>query len=72
MRVHIHAPGGYYIGQVRLYGHRRWRTVTGRCKTGESAMAKAASQMRGHHRSRVLFITHCGYYEPIQIMECKR
>ena len=26
--VHIHAPKGHYIGQVRLYGHRKWETVT--------------------------------------------
>lgn len=71
-RVHVYAPGGYYIGQVRKHGHRRWSTVTGKCRSGELAMSKAGAAMRGMKRARVLFITHCGYHEPLIVMECAR
>lgn len=71
-RVHIYAPRGHHIGQVRAFGHRRWETVTGKCKTAESAMAGAAQKMRGMHRARVLFIDSSGWHEPTRIMECKR
>ena len=40
-RVHIHAPSGKYYGQVRLYGHSKWQTVTLGCKTEQQAMAAA-------------------------------
>ena len=70
--IHINAPRGHYIGQVRRRGGRRWITVTGRCRTGESAMAKAAPKMRGMHRARVLFIDNSGWYEPTFVMECAR
>lgn len=71
-RVHIHWSRGHYIGQVRWYGARRFLTVTGRCKTAESAMSKAALKMKNYHRARVLFIDSSGYYGPEVIMECKR
>lgn len=71
--IHIYAPGGYYIGQIRYRGARRWETKTGRCKTAKRAMAKAVMSMGPHHhRARVLFITNCGYYEPVLMMECVR
>lgn len=69
--VHIHAPKGHYIGQVRLYGHRKWKTVTVPCTRAEQAMATAVHFMSAdHHRARVLFITD--WYEPTIVMECKR
>lgn len=70
--VHIHAPRGHYIGQVRRMGHRRWETVTGRCRSGESALSRAALRMKDRHRARVLFICDSGWYEPTWIMEATR
>lgn len=71
--VHIHAPKGYYLGQVRLYGHRKWETVTGERDTAENAMAQAVMSMTEHHkRARVLFITYDGWYEPNIVMEAHR
>ena len=71
--VHIHAPRGYYIGQIRLYGHQRWQTVTGKCRSDTSAMAKAVEKMTpDHKRARVLFITYDGWYEPSITMEAQR
>jgi len=70
--VHINIPRGHYIGQVRARGRRRWSTVTGACKTGEGAMASAAKQMRGMHKSRVLFVDSSGWHEPTIVMECSR
>lgn len=71
-KAHIHWSRGYYIGQVRAFGFQRYRTVTGKCATAESAMSRAALKMEGYHRARVLFIDNSGYYEPNVIMECKR
>lgn len=72
-RVHIHAPRGHYIGQVRLYGHRKWQTVTGRCTRAELAMADAMQFMSERHkRARVLMLDHEGWYPPRVVMECKR
>jgi 3-dehydroquinate dehydratase len=71
--VHIHAPAGKYLGQVRLYGHQKWDTVTMKCRTAEQAMAAAVMFMTAnHHRARVLFVTDDGWYEPSIAMECKR
>jgi hypothetical protein len=69
--VHIHAPKGHYIGQVRLYGHRKWQTVTDKCAGAEPAMAGAVMHMSNKHkRARVLFLAD--WYEPTVVMECKR
>lgn len=71
--VHIHAPRGYYIGQVRLIGHQKWESVTGKLKSAEKALATAVLKMSPNHkRARVLFITYDGWYEPNIVMECKR
>jgi len=70
--VHINRPRGHYIGQVRAYGHRYYKTVTGKCKSPEGAMARATKQMKGYHRARVLFIDSSGWYEPNIVMEAKR
>lgn len=72
-QVHIHAPPGYFLGQVRRRGAQRWQTVTGKCRSDTSAMAKAVSAMeRYHKRARVIWVTTCGYYEPNVVMECSR
>ena len=69
--VHIHAPKGHYIGQVRLYGHRKWETVTEKLSDAEVAMSLAVLAMKqSHKRARVLFIAD--WYEPNVVMECKR
>lgn len=71
--IHIHAPRGDYIGQVRKYGHRRWETVTGKCKSAPAAMRLAMFAMSGDmKRARVLFCTRDGWYEPNIVMELSR
>lgn len=71
MSVHIHAPSGQYIGQVRRRGHRLWETVGKPATTSEAAMIKAIKGMTADHlRARVLFCAE--WYEPIQVMELKR
>lgn len=72
MGSHILIPRGHYIGQVRRCGGKRWTTVTGKCRTGESALSKAALKMRDMHRARVLFIDSSGWYEPNIILEANR
>lgn len=72
MNTHVNIPRGYYIGQVRPAGARLWQTVTGKCKSGESAMSRAALKMRDKRRARVLFIDTGGWYEPTLVMECSR
>lgn len=70
-RVHIHAPKGYYIGQIRLYGCRQWKTVTGRCQSDTAAMASAVRTMTTNYkRARVLYCAD--WYEPVLMMECAR
>ena len=69
--VHILAPKGHYIGQVRLYGHRLWQTVTDRWSNAEIAMSEAVLKMTERHkRARVLFVAD--WYDPVVVMECKR
>jgi hypothetical protein len=71
--VHIYAPSGDYIGQVRKYGARRWRTVTGKCRTDKGAMERAvASMQKNDKRARVLWIVRDGWYDPNVVMECAR
>ena len=54
--LHILWAHGHYIGQVRAIGCRNWKTVTGRCRTAESALSLAAARMKGMKRARVIFI----------------
>lgn len=70
--IHINRPRGYYIGQVRRAGYRRWDTVTGKCKSSESAMSKAALKMKGRKRARVLFCDYKGWYGATVVMEASR
>lgn len=62
--IHINRPRGHFIGQVRMYGHRRWQTVTGKCKSVDTALSTAARTKQAWHRMRVLFIDSSGWYEP--------
>ena len=70
--VHIYRPTGHYIGQVRDYGCRNWKTVTGKHASMYIAMARAVMRMEQAHRGRVLLIVESGYYEPTVVMECKK
>lgn len=70
--IHINKPRGHFIGQVRHYGARRWESVTGKCKSAESALSKAALDKRGWFRIRVLFIDNSGWYAPNIIFEGHR
>lgn len=71
--IHINQPSGHYIGQVRYIGGKKWDTVTGRCKSAESATAKAVLKMKkDHFRARALFIDDSGWYGPTIVMEVKR
>lgn len=69
--IHINRARGHYIGQIRRYGHRKWDTVTGKCKTPEAAIAKAVMAQSEWHRVRVLFIDSSGWYEPNLAFEGK-
>lgn len=69
--LHIHAPKGEYLGQVRRRGHRRWETIGKPSKTAEAAMVKAIKGMTPEHlRARVLFCTD--WYDPNVVMELRR
>jgi hypothetical protein len=74
MSLHICYARGHYIGQLRRCGYRRWKTVTGKCKSAESAIALAAksAKRREWKRLRVLFIDSSGWYEPNLIFEGKQ
>lgn len=70
--IHINIVRGYYVGQIRLYGHRKWESVSSE-RTAEKALAKAVLKMtREHKRARVLFVPTSGYYEPTVVMEAHR
>lgn len=70
MRLHIHAPDGYYIGQVRKRGSQNWEGVTGRCKSAESALAKALLAMHpSDSRARALFVDREGWFMSRPVLE---
>ena len=62
-------PTGY-LGQTRRIGAKKWDTVTGYCKTKESALSLAAKKMKGMFRLRVIY---CGsvWYGPNVVFEGK-
>jgi len=63
--LHICVPRGHYIGQLRGVGCRRWRTVTGKCRSSRTALMRAVAKAgREDKRARTLFIDHSGWYEP--------
>ena len=68
------APDGRYIGQARIRGHRRWRTVTRRHRTAKAALRSAARCMtRMDHRLRVLWVgTDPCYYDPHVVIDVVR
>lgn len=71
--VHIHAPKGHYIGQVKKLWAKRWRTVTLDLLDAKTAMAIAVLRMeKEDSRARVLFIDDEGWYEPHVVMECNK
>lgn len=74
MRIlHIHAPSGYYLGQVKRLWEKRWRTVTLELTEAKTAMAIAVLRMeKEDSRARVIFCTHDGYYDPNVVMELKK
>lgn len=71
VRVHINRPHGHYLGQVRILGHQKWKTVTGKCRSAKHALAAAVlkSNPQIHKRARVLFIDNSGWYDPHIVME---
>ena len=72
-QVHIHAPKGYYLGQIRKPWGRQWETVSKDLTDGRTAMAVAVLRMtKEHHKARVIFVTIDGYYDPHVVMEAKR
>jgi hypothetical protein len=70
--VHIYAPKGHYIGQIRRTGHRLWETVGDGKHTQETAamVCAVAAMTEDHKRARVLFVTE--WHDPVIIMECNR
>ena len=70
--IHINRPRGHYVGQVRDPYCKTWRTVTGRCRSGRSALAKAVLHARRYNmKARALLIDRSYYYEPIVVGEAK-
>ena len=66
--VHIHAPGGVYIAQVRRLNERMWTQVGGNFSVKHRAQGAAAQNMVGEFkRARVLFCAE--WYDPIVVME---
>lgn len=71
MNIHIHAPKGVYIGQIRKRGHRLWETVGKSRKYAKPAMIAAINAMSpDHKRARVLFCAD--WYEPTIVMELSK
>lgn len=69
--IHIHAPKGEYIAQIRGRGCRLWDTVGEPFTTAKEAMCAAVNALEERHlRARVLFCTE--WYDPIISMELKK
>lgn len=70
-RLHIHAPPGIYVAQVRRLFERRWTTVGDEFKQRDEAQAAAAKGLVDEfRRARVLFCAD--YYDPVIVMEASR
>ena len=66
--LHIHAPKGVYIAQVRRLFERKWTQVGGKYTDKHRAQSLAAGNMAGDFkRARVLFCAD--WYDPIVVME---
>lgn len=71
MSLHIHAPSGIYIAQVRRRFERTWTQVGGEFKQNHRAQSTAAGSMVGDFvRARVLFCAE--WYDPVVVMEASR
>ena len=74
--LHVLRTPGHYIGQVRGIGCRNWRTVTGHCRSAESALSQAIAKMvRNDKRARCLYVPTGetgGWYGPTLAMEARR
>lgn len=71
--IHIHAPKGHYIGQIKFRWAKQWTTVTQYLTDPKTAMAVAILRMEKdkHHLARVLFCTDDGWYEPTIVMTAR-
>lgn len=70
--IHIFAPRSYYIGQLRGIGCRRWRTMTGRCRSSNAALVRAVRKAsRDDKRVRTLLCSYNPYLEPLVYAEGK-
>ena len=69
VKVHINRPRGYYLGQVRRAGYRKWETVTGKRQSARNALIAAILKSKYRKRARVLFIDSSPYYDPHVVME---
>lgn len=71
MSLHIHAPKGVYVAQVRKPYHKLWETVGPEFESGHDAEIAAIEGMtKEHKRARVLFCAE--WYDPILVMEASR
>ena len=70
---HIHAPRGHYLGQLKGFGCRKWRTVIKTRNSAKHALAGAVRKMtKNDKRARVIFCTDDGWYEPNVVMEASK
>lgn len=66
--IHINRPHGEYVGQVKRYGARTWRTVITTKNSARNAMAGAVKRMGAEDkRVRVLFCAE--WYDQVIVME---
>lgn len=71
MTLHIHAPEGDYVAQIKGYGCRIWETVGEPFNEPKAAMCAAVNAMTERHkRARVIFCAP--WYEPHIVMEAKK
>lgn len=69
-RLHIHAPKGTYVAQVRRRGCRNWETLGKAVCSKTTAAKRAVTTMlmrEEYKRARVLFCAE--WYDPIVVME---
>jgi hypothetical protein len=69
--VHIHAPEGYYLGQIKRKWGNRWMTVTQNLTDPKTAMAIAVLRMEPekHIFARVIFCAE--WYDPNVVMTAR-
>lgn len=71
MSLHIHAPKGDYLAQIRGRGCRLWETVGEAHADAKSAMCTAINAMTERHkRARVIFCTE--WYDPNVVLEAQK